>query len=157
MPKTAGSAATRLVKDNYPGTKIVILSVLDQDDKSLEALAAGADGYLLKDEKPQKMVQATKDAVEGRLAMSPLVAYKTLSHFRQQNDIRQLKQPSDYQLTDREIGILAYLAEESLRPPSAWKSSSQYQLSADILKGCIKSWGCALSRKRCSWHNNIGG
>lgn len=111
MRKTDGITATRLVKDNYPNTKVVMLSVLDQDKKIVEALAAGADGYLLKDEKPLKMVQAIKDAVEGRLAMSPLVAHKTLNHFRQQNDTSQLKKPSDFQLTDRELEILKHLAQ----------------------------------------------
>lgn len=111
MRKTDGITATRMVKDNYPDTKVVMLSVLDQDKKIVEALAAGADGYLLKDEKPMKMVQAIKDAVEGRLSMSPLVAHKTLNHIRQQNDTSQLKQPHDFQLTGRELEILNHLAQ----------------------------------------------
>lgn len=111
MRKMDGIEATRQIKAMFPNVKIIMLSIFEQDDKIFEAIKAGADGYLLKDERPQKIIEAIQNAKEGRMAMSPLVAMKTLDFLRNTPEPKQLKTPQDYKLTPREIEILNHLSK----------------------------------------------
>jgi DNA-binding NarL/FixJ family response regulator len=82
MPPMNGIEATWKVKNAYPGIKVVMLTVFDQEEKVFEALKAGASGYLLKDEKPTRLVQAIFEAVAGGLPFSPGVAHRVLEYLR---------------------------------------------------------------------------
>ncbi|MFK7951134.1 MAG: response regulator [Saprospiraceae bacterium] len=111
MRKMNGIEATRQIKAMFPEVKIIMLSIFEQDDKIFEAIKAGADGYLLKDERPKKIIEAIQNAKEGRMAMSPLVAMKTLDFLRNTPEPKKLKTPQDYKLTPREIEILNHLSK----------------------------------------------
>ncbi len=58
MPEKNGIELTALVKSQYPSIKILMLTVFDQEDKVFESILAGANGYLLKDEKPLKIISS---------------------------------------------------------------------------------------------------
>lgn len=111
MRKMNGIEATRQIKQRFPMVKIIMLTVFEDEHNIFEAIKAGADGYLLKDEKPQKIIHAIQNTYEGRLAMSPLVAMKTLELLRQTPEPTQLSTPKDFQLTKREIEILEPLSK----------------------------------------------
>lgn len=66
MRKMDGITATRLIKENHPEVKVLMLTVFESDDNIRKAFAAGADGYLLKDEKPLRILQLIKDTVGYR-------------------------------------------------------------------------------------------
>jgi len=110
MRKMDGITATQLIKSKFPEIKILILTVFEQEEKIFKAMQAGADGYLLKDEKPKKIVEAIENVLEGRMPMSPIVAAKTLAFLRNPTPPSQLKNPEDFQLTKREIEILELLS-----------------------------------------------
>lgn len=110
MRKMDGITATQLIKSKFPDVKILMLTVFEQEDKIFKAIQAGADGYLLKDEKPRKIVESIENAIEGRMPMSPIVANKTLTFLRNPVAPPPLKNPKDYQLTKREIEILELLS-----------------------------------------------
>ncbi|MFK8008789.1 MAG: response regulator [Saprospiraceae bacterium] len=110
MRKMDGIAATQIIKSNFPKVKILMLTVFEQEDKIFQAIQAGADGYLLKDEKPKKIVEAIENVLEGRMPMSPIVAAKTLAFLRNPSPQSQLKNPKDFKLTKREIEILELLS-----------------------------------------------
>ncbi len=114
MPGIDGIETTREIKLRYPQIKIMILSVLDQEDKIFEAIKAGASGYLTKDEKPSKIVAAIEELLDGGAPMSPAIAVKTLQILRRQEVARHstesLKTPDQFNLTRREIEILEKVA-----------------------------------------------
>ncbi|MEO1513733.1 MAG: response regulator transcription factor [Bacteroidota bacterium] len=110
MRKMDGVTATQLIKSQFPSIKILMLSIFDQEDKIFQAIQAGADGYLLKDERPQKIVEAVENVLEGRMPMSPAIAAKTLSFLRNPRPKPNCKNPTDFQLTKREIEILELLS-----------------------------------------------
>ena len=110
MRKMDGITATQMVKSTYPNIKILMLTIFEQEDKIFEAIQAGADGYLLKDEKPPKLIQAVEQVLEGRMPMSPIIAKKTLAFLRSPAVAAPTKQPSDFSLTKREIEILELLS-----------------------------------------------
>ena len=74
MPEVNGIEATWQAKQKYPDLKIVMLTVMDDEQKLFEALKAGASGYLLKDAKPHQLLNAINDVLEGGLPLSPSLA-----------------------------------------------------------------------------------
>lgn len=73
MARTDGLAATRAVLEAYPDTKVLVLTTFDADDYVVEALRAGARGFLLKDTPPARLVAAVHEVVAGDHALSPSV------------------------------------------------------------------------------------
>lgn len=65
MPELDGIAATKLVKERAPDTKVVVLTSFSDDDRLFPALAAGAAGYLMKDVSPEHLVQAIATVHQG--------------------------------------------------------------------------------------------
>ncbi|MEM6967178.1 MAG: response regulator transcription factor, partial [Bacteroidota bacterium] len=110
MRKMDGITATQIIKSKYPEIKILMLTVFEQEDKIFQAIQAGADGYLLKDERPKKIIEAIENVLEGRMPMSPIVAAKTLAFLRNPPTQPTLKNPADFNLTKREIEILELLS-----------------------------------------------
>ncbi len=114
MPNMDGIETTREVKKRFPEIKIMILSVLDREDKIFEAIKAGASGYLTKDEKPSRIIAAIEELIEGGAPMSPLIALKTLQILRNQEILGQKTEshlsPEEYKLSKREIEILEKIA-----------------------------------------------
>src|SRR5687768_17946562 len=66
-----GIAATRLIKKEFPAVKILMQTVFEDDAKIFEALCAGANGYILKNTSPVKMLEAITDVQNGGVAFNP--------------------------------------------------------------------------------------
>ncbi|MCG8573551.1 MAG: response regulator transcription factor [Flavobacteriales bacterium] len=108
MPVQDGIQTTRLVKENFPDVKVLIHTVFDDKSRVFDALRNGADGYLLKGEKPRKMLESILQIKEGRLPMSPNIASKALAFFKE-SDISQTTKIEEYKLTKREMSVLERL------------------------------------------------
>lgn len=74
MSRVDGLTATREVLRRWPETKILVLTTFDADELVLEALRAGARGFVLKDTPPQRLVAAVHEVASGDHALSPSVA-----------------------------------------------------------------------------------
>ncbi len=74
MERTDGLAATRQLLATYPDTKVLVLTTFDVDDYVMEALRAGARGFVLKDTPPDRLVAAVHEVAGGDHALSPSVA-----------------------------------------------------------------------------------
>ena len=80
MPVMNGIEAVRNSSSLYPGIQYIMLTVFDDDDKLFDALKAGADGYLLKEERTDAILRAIEEVIEKKGApMSPRIARKTLN------------------------------------------------------------------------------
>lgn len=108
MPGIDGIECTKIIKRQFPKVKILIQTVFEENQKIEEAIKAGADGYILKSAKPQELIEAIRDVVEGRVAMSPLVAKKVLDIIKG-NMIPALKE--NFGLSEREMEVLKLLAK----------------------------------------------
>lgn len=82
MDEVNGIEAVAQGHQLYPEVLFVMLTVFDNDDKIFESIQAGAMGYLLKDEKTDKIVEAIVEVTEGGSPMSPSVARRTLQILR---------------------------------------------------------------------------
>ncbi len=107
LPGMSGIEGMRLFKKNYPNLLLLVLSVYEDDDRIFEALCAGASGYLLKKTSPARLLEGLRDAVNGGAPMSPEVARRVITVFR---EIRP-PENSDYQLTPHETRLLKLLVE----------------------------------------------
>jgi len=111
MPVLNGIEATQIVKQKYPGIKIIMLTAFDNDEHIFNAIKAGADGYLLKETKPQELYNGIKETLNGGAAMNLSIALKTLKLLR--NPI-QITNPADkvvISLSCREVEVLEYLSK----------------------------------------------
>jgi DNA-binding NarL/FixJ family response regulator len=110
MAEMDGITTTRLMKQKHPDVKILILTMFDDDAKLFEAIKAGASGYLLKDEKAHKIINAITEVLDGGAPMSPVMAAKALDLLRQgSNDLQIQSVSRSAELTLRENEILEWL------------------------------------------------
>ncbi|MEO0899273.1 MAG: response regulator transcription factor [Bacteroidota bacterium] len=121
MPRMDGIQATQHIRSHFPETQVLMLTVFDDEEHIFKAILAGACGYLLKEEKPTRIVQAIEDAHENRMPMSPMVAAKAIRYLRDELPTRHVEKTplSSYQLTRRETEILTLLAEGQTYPQIA--------------------------------------
>lgn len=84
-----------------------MLTVYDDNERIFDALCAGACGYLLKKTPPVKLVEALKESIDGGSPMSPEVARRVITLFREIKPPRE----ADYELTPHETRLLRMLVE----------------------------------------------
>ena len=107
LPGMSGIEGIRILKENHPGLLLLMLTVYDDDERIFDALCAGACGYLLKRTPPVKLLESLREAVTGGAPMSPEVANRVITLFR------EIRPPdrADYELTPHETRLLKLLVE----------------------------------------------
>ena len=113
--------------------RILVQTVFEDDVKILDALCAGANGYILKSTTPVKMLEAITDVRNGGVAFSPAVAAKVVMLF--QKFIAPSPALNNYHLTNREKEILQLLTEGMPMPRIAGKIFLGYE----TVRGYVKS------------------
>ena len=108
LPGKSGIEAVREVKEVFPDLKILMLTVFEDDEKIFGAIKAGANGYLLKKDPPQKILDAIQELYEGKSSMNGLIAKKVLEYFQQKPAVTVEEK---YHITKREKEILSFLME----------------------------------------------
>ena len=111
MGKMSGIEAVRLLKSNHPEILFMMCTVYEDADKIFEALAAGANGYILKKTKPQELLTAILDLYQGGAPMSSQIASKVVASFRKKNQERDILIET---LSQRELEILDLLVRGRL-------------------------------------------
>jgi DNA-binding NarL/FixJ family response regulator len=111
MPKRSGIEATRTIKDVLPSTKILMLTISDEEADLYEAIKAGASGYLLKEISIDEVANAVRSVNQGQSLISPSMASKLLSEFatmvKRRDERTQMPGP---RLTERELQVLKLVA-----------------------------------------------
>ena len=112
MPEMNGIKATELVKNKYPQIKVIMLTVVDDDDCIFKAIKAGANGYLLKEIDPEKLYKSIIEVTKGGAPMTPSIALKTLNLLRNPSLANAIKNEQDeIKLSKRETEILIQLSK----------------------------------------------
>lgn len=105
LPGKNGIDCIRQVKEKCPGTQFMMFTVYENDEKVLEALQAGATGYLLKKTEPTRILESIKELNQGGSPMSSNIARKLLNIF-----VSEKNKTKKEILTDRENEVLNLLA-----------------------------------------------
>jgi len=108
MPAMNGIEATRQLRTLAPAVKVLVLTTYDDDEWVMDAVRAGAVGYLLKDMPREQVVQALRGTMDGKAYLDPAVAGKLMNRVANP----QSRPPDDLvnKLTDREVDVLRLLA-----------------------------------------------
>ncbi|HZT90630.1 MAG TPA: response regulator transcription factor [Gaiellaceae bacterium] len=110
MPDMDGLTALPLVREAAPGAEVVVLTASEDEDNLLGAIRAGAAGYLLKSEPPDKIVGFLRGVAHGEAALSGAVARRLLDQVREGGDARNQVPDSIAQaLSARELEVLLLL------------------------------------------------
>lgn len=106
MPEVEGIEGLKRIKKYSPRTLVIMQTVFEDDDKIIEAIKSGANGYFLKRTSPEKLIDGIREVMEGGAPMTAAVAAKVISVFRHEypeND------HSDANLTPKEKEVLLLL------------------------------------------------
>ena len=107
MPGTNGLDGLKAIKEDSQDIKVLMLTVFDDNDKILNAICLGADGYLLKSTPLDKIIEAVKDVLNGGAPLTPTIAKKILQVIPR--TILSIKQEED--LTPKEKEVLQLMVQ----------------------------------------------
>jgi DNA-binding NarL/FixJ family response regulator len=112
MPRSTGIEAARRIRERLPDTKVIMLTVSEDEEDLYAAVKAGASGYLLKEVSIEELADAVRAVARGHSLISPSMASKLLSEFnalvQQAEERHRSLLPS---LTGRELGVLKLVAK----------------------------------------------
>ncbi|RDL45144.1 DNA-binding response regulator [Marinomonas piezotolerans] len=128
LPDGDGTDFIRPFKQHNPNAHCVITTIFDDAEHVFPALAAGADGYLLKDETEAEFCTSLSGILAGRPPLSSSIALKILSSFRQP------RSDTEYGLTPRERDILVLIAKGYSCKDAAQSLGVTYHTAAGYLK-----------------------
>lgn len=120
LPRMSGIDVTRAVKAKHPGVEVLIFTIFDEEEKVLEAVQAGASGYLLKGAPVERIVEAIRDVHDGGSVIQPSLARRLLKAFKVKEEAPTAApgrpEPEDddgprVSLTVREVEILRLIAK----------------------------------------------
>jgi two-component system, NarL family, response regulator LiaR len=108
MPGMNGVEATRIIRDRFPGTHVLVLTTYDADEWVFDAVRSGAAGYLLKDTSRDGLIDAIEGTAAGKHYVDPNVAGKLMNQVAR---VAPMPAPNVIgKLTDRELEVLQLLA-----------------------------------------------
>jgi DNA-binding NarL/FixJ family response regulator len=112
MPKLSGIEATKAIAERAPSTRILMLTVSDEEEDLYEAVKAGAAGYLLKEISIEEVAGAIRSVVSGQSLITPSMASKLLAEFTNLSKRAEAKQAVPVpRLTSRELEVLKLVAQ----------------------------------------------
>jgi DNA-binding NarL/FixJ family response regulator len=108
MPGMDGIEAVKILKPQFPGIKILMETIFEDDEKVFHSICSGAEGYILKNTPPSQILEAIREIHEGGAPMTPSIASKVLAMFKAGTSFSS---DETYNLTDREMEILKLLVD----------------------------------------------
>lgn len=111
MPGVGGIEATRRIRNAQPSTKVVMLTVSDDEEDLFGAIRAGASGYLLKEVSIDEVASAIRAVVRGQALVTPSMASKLFSEFNVLSRRVDAQHGNAPRLTDREVEVLRLVAK----------------------------------------------
>lgn len=137
MPGGGGIAALRRIMATPPAPKVAMLTVSEEDDDVMQALKAGAVGYILKGVGSRELVAIVKDVARGQSYVSPALAARILNAMREGGP-KRAQHPMD-DLSKREEDILKLVAEG--------QSNKEVGRALDLQEKTVKHYMTAILQK----------
>jgi len=135
MPRVSGLEATRQILGVLPQTKILMLSMSEDEEGVFEAVKNGAQGYLLKTADPEELFEALRGIVRGEAPLSGSLAVKLLREFARLAHEPALPAPPRTVLSQREKEVLAHIADGK----SNKEIATALAVAENTVKNCVKT------------------
>jgi DNA-binding NarL/FixJ family response regulator len=122
MPEMDGLEATRLIKAEQPTVSVLVVTTYENEDYLLEALKAGAAGFVLKDARKRDLIDAVRRALDGESPLNQELASRLIQRLASQTSRpaqHSVPAPPLYALTPREVEVLEVLAQGKTNPQIA--------------------------------------
>jgi DNA-binding NarL/FixJ family response regulator len=140
MPVIDGVECTKIIRQQYPDIKVLILTTFDDDEFIIEALKNGAVGYILKDLPSEKLIGTIRDVYNGHSVLQPEIAAKVISHINGAVKESVSKTVSyNNELTDRERDVLRLVGKGM--------SNTEIAKTLYISEGTVKNYISGLYSK----------
>src|SRR5215217_2271523 len=111
MPEMDGLEATRAIKAEQTSVSVLIITTYKNPDYLLEAIEAGAAGYILKDAPNRQLINAIRRVLEGEAPLNQELALQLIQHLSSKASQPVKRPPASKRLTSRELEVLRLLAE----------------------------------------------
>ncbi len=131
LPGMAGSQAVRLVREAHASVAVLMLSVYEGEEEIFTSLCNGAAGYLLKKTAPAKLLEAIRDVKGGGSPISPEIARKVISAFRESVPAGR----PEHDLTPQEVRLLRLLADGA----SYQAAGDRLEISINTVRNYVRS------------------
>lgn len=140
MPECDGVEGTRLIKEHFRKTKVVMLTTFNDEEKILNALKYGADGYVLKDIKPADLILTVKSAAAGLSIMHKDTYKNVVRKANSQNKISIIENKDlNVELTNRELSIIGLIVDG--------KSNVEIAENIHLTKGSVRNAVSGILKK----------
>ena len=148
MPRLGGVAATRQITRELPGTQVLVLTTLDDDDTVFEAVRAGAHGYLLKDVSEQELLDTIRAVRRGESRLTPQIARKVMDQFRRLASAPEIAATSNSSAkTETAAESLNDKEEKILRLITEGMSNRQIAAAMFLAEGTVKNYVSRIMEK----------
>src|ERR1700733_8323841 len=156
MPRLGGVAATREITRTLPGTQVLVLTTLNDDETVFEAVRAGAHGYLLKDVTEQELLDTIRALRRGESRLTPQIARKVMDQFRRLAGSSEYvpdaanaaqKRDSAAETRDTSAETLNEKEEKILRLITEGMSNRQIANALFLAEGTVKNYVSRIMEK----------
>lgn len=135
MPKMDGVSCTKIIKENHPEIKIIILTTFDDDEYVFNALKFGASGYMLKGASMDELVEGIRTVYGGGAMINPDVAIKVVNRFSkmaQKDCTIEVSQIGEEELTNTEWKVIERVG--------MGESNKEIALSLSLSEGTVRNY-----------------
>jgi DNA-binding NarL/FixJ family response regulator len=149
MPRLGGVAATREITKTLPGTQVLVLTTLNDDETVFEAVRAGAQGYLLKDVTEQELLETIRAMRRGESRLTPQIARKVMDQFRRMASASDFAPAADNaaKKPDAAHETLNDKEERILRLITDGMSNRQIAAAMFLAEGTVKNYVSRIMEK----------
>jgi DNA-binding NarL/FixJ family response regulator len=148
MPRLGGVAATREITRDLPGTQVLVLTTLNDDETVFEAVRAGAHGYLLKDVSEQELLETIRALRRGESRLTPQIARKVMDQFRRLAGSSEFAAAGNSTAkTDVAAESLNEKEEKILRLITDGMSNRQIAAAMFLAEGTVKNYVSRIMEK----------
>jgi DNA-binding NarL/FixJ family response regulator len=147
MPRQNGVAATREITRTLPGTQVLVLTTLDDDESVFEAVRAGAHGYLLKDVTEQELLDTIRALRRGESRLTPQIARKVMDQFRLLAGSPKLDSENAAKYLEPNVEALSDKEEKILQLITDGLSNRQIAAAMLLAEGTVKNYVSRIMEK----------
>lgn len=137
-----GIEATRVITDQHPYVKVIVLTTFDLDDYAFGSLKAGASAFLLKSSTPESLVAAVKTVAAGDSVVAPRITTRLIEYYLTSPEMRS---PENHDNAARSAQLNALSPRERDIFTAVVKGLNNAEISAELR--CARSW----SPSTCTW------